>query len=83
MRFYKMLAWKANPEFLGNSTLPSSVWKHCRYPAHFLLNNAPEYTIDTLAENWNRNTQIVENCGMGIEKISSWDRESLSSLFQK
>ena len=85
----RMLAWKANPEFLGK-ILPLALQRletlSDFFPlAQFLLNNAPEYTIDALAGKLEPGipAKLLKIAEWELEKISSWDRESLSSLFQK
>jgi len=85
----RMLAWKANPEFLGK-ILPLALQRletlSDFFPlAQFLLNDAPEYTIDALAGKLEPGipAKLLKIAEWELEKISSWDRESLSSLFQK
>ena len=85
----RMLGWKANPEFLGK-ILPLALQRletlSDFFPlAQFLLNDAPEYTIDALAGKLEPGipAKLLKIAEWELEKISSWDRESLSSLFQK
>ena len=85
----RMLVWKANPEFLGK-ILPLALQRletlSDFFPlSQFLLNDAPEYTIDALAGKLEPGipAKLLKIAEWELEKISSWDRESLSSLFQR
>jgi glutamyl-tRNA synthetase len=85
----RMVAWKANPEFLGK-ILPLALQRletlSDFFPlAQFLLNDAPEYSMDALAGKLEPGmpAKLLKIAEWELEKISSWDRESLSSLFQK
>jgi glutamyl-tRNA synthetase len=85
----RMVAWKANPEFLGK-ILPLALQRletlSDFFPlAQFLLNDAPEYSMDALAGKLEPGmpAKLLKIAEWELEKISSWDRETLSSLFQK
>jgi glutamyl-tRNA synthetase len=85
----RMVAWKANPEFLGK-ILPLALQRLESladfFPlAQFLLNDAPEYSMDALAGKLEPGmpAKLLKIAEWELEKISSWDRETLSSLFQK
>ena len=85
----RMVAWKANPEFLGK-ILPLALQRletlSDFFPlAEFLLNDAPEYTMEALEGKLEPGmpARLLKIAEWELEKVSSWNRESLSSLFQK
>lgn len=85
----RMIKWKANPEFLAK-ILPLALKRletlSDFFPlAQFLLNDTPDYSIDKLtgkleAEKVAKLLKITE---WELEKVPAWNRDSLSSLFQK
>ena len=53
--------------------------------AQFLLSEQPDYDVETLTGKLSPDqpAKLLQNCGMGVGKGISWDRHTLSSIFQK
>ena len=85
-----MIEWKANPEFFAK-ILPLALKRletlSDFFPlAQFLLNDAPEYSVESLLgkmEGGEVAKLLVSDCEWNLEKPSAWNRDELSSLFQR
>jgi glutamyl-tRNA synthetase len=85
----RLIQWKANPEFLGK-ILPLALKRLETladfFPlAHFLFNNAPDYTVEELTGKLEvgQVSKIFKIAEWEMEKVTNWNRDELSSLFQK
>ena len=85
----RMIEWKANPEFFAK-ILPFALKRLETladfFPmAQFLLNDAPEYSSESLVGKMEGGevAKLLKIAEWELEKVSLWNREELSSLFQR
>ena len=85
----RMIEWKANPQFLDKIlplALPRLETFSDFFPlAQFLLNDVPNYEVDLLAGKLEPGmaAKVLKIAEWELEKMPAWNREGLSSLFQK
>ena len=85
----RMIEWKANPEFFAK-ILPFALKRletlSDFFPlAQFLLNDAPEYSVESLLGKMEGGevAKLLKIAEWELEKASAWNRDELSSLFQR
>ena len=85
----RMIEWKANPDFLAK-ILPLALKRLETladfFPlAQFLLNETPEYSSESLTEKMEGGdvAKLLKIAEWEMEKTSKWNRDELSSLFQR
>ena len=85
----RLMEWKANPEFLGQ-ILPLALQRLETFSdffplAQFLLTEAPDYPIESLTGKMEAGevAKILKVAEWEMEKISDWNRDLLSKLFQR
>jgi len=85
----RMIDWKANPEFLSK-ILPLALKRLETladfFPmAQFLLNDAPDYSSESLVGKMEGGevAKLLKIVEWELEKVSLWNRDELSSLFQR
>ena len=85
----RLQAWKANPDFLGkimHLALQRLETFSDFYPlAQFLLSEQPEYDVETLCGKLSPDqpAKLLKIAEWELEKATPWDRDILSSIFQK
>ena len=85
----RMIEWKANPDFFAK-ILPFALKRletlSDFFPlAQFLLNETPEYSPESLTEKMEGGdvAKLLKIAEWEMEKTSKWNRDELSSLFQR
>ena len=85
----RMIEWKANPEFFAK-ILPFALKRletlSDFFPlAQFLLNDVPEYSVESLLGKMDGGevAKLLKIAEWEMEKASAWNRDELSSLFQR
>ena len=85
----RLQAWKANPDFLGkimHLALQRLETFSDFFPlAQFLLSEQPEYDVETLCGKLSPDqpAKLLKIAEWELEKATPWDRDILSSIFQK
>ena len=81
--------WKANPEFLGK-IMPFALQRLETFSdffplAQFLLSEQPVYTLEDLVGKMEpeQSAKLLKIAEWELEKTASWDRDTLSSVFQR
>ena len=85
----RLQAWKANPEFLGK-IMPFALQRLETFSdffplAQFLLSEQPTYTLEDLVGKMEpeQSAKLLKIAEWELEKTASWDRDTLSSVFQR
>jgi glutamyl-tRNA synthetase len=85
----RLQAWKANPEFLGK-IMPFALQRLETFSdffplAQFLLSEQPIYALEDLVGKMEpeQSAKLLKIAEWELEKTTSWDRDSLSSVFQR
>jgi len=85
----RLLQWKANPELLGK-IMPLALQRLETFSdffplAQFLLNEQPVYTLEELNGKLapDQPARLLKIAEWELEKLPDWDRDSISSLFQR
>jgi glutamyl-tRNA synthetase len=85
----RLQAWKANPEFLGK-IMPFALQRLETFSdffplAQFLLSEQPTYTLEDLVGKMEpeQSAKLLKITEWELEKTASWDRDTLSSVFQR
>lgn len=85
----RLQAWKANPEFLGK-IMPFALQRLETFSdffplAQFLFSEQPTYTLEDLVGKMEpeQSAKLLKIAEWELEKTASWDRDTLSSVFQR
>jgi glutamyl-tRNA synthetase len=85
----RLQAWKANSEFLGK-IMPFALQRLETFSdffplAQFLLSEQPTYTLEDLVGKMEpeQPAKLLKIAEWELEKTASWDRDTLSSVFQR
>jgi glutamyl-tRNA synthetase len=85
----RLQAWKANPEFLGK-IMPFALQRLETFSdffplTQFLLSEQPIYTLEDLVGKMEpgQPAKFLKIAEWELEKTSNWDRDTLSSVFQR
>jgi len=85
----RLLQWKANPDVLGK-IMPLALQRLETFSdffplAQFIFNEQPDYAIEELTGKFEpeQPARLLKIAEWELEKLSKWDRDAISSLFQK
>jgi glutamyl-tRNA synthetase len=85
----RLLQWKANPDVLGK-IMPLALQRLETFSdffplAQFIFNEQPDYAIEELTSKFEpeQPARLLKIAEWELEKLSKWDRDAISSLFQK
>ncbi len=85
----RLLKWKANPDFLGK-IMPLALQRLETFSdffplAQFLLSEQPEFEVEALAGKLepDQPARLLKIAEWELEKATPWDRNVLSSIFQR